>query len=161
MKEYSYWSSRYGPAARFLAAVVVMWAARVPTFADDYPTGRYIWIGALALVGLGYSIYAARCWGAALVVGDDGVTVRNIRSTVSVPWERIDRFTITRNAAGRVSAAVRTTRGRSIRIDAIRADLLFHNAVQDAVLEELVATMNREMVRFRWYPATSGALQSA
>src|SRR5207249_8431286 len=71
VKEFSYWSARFGPAIRFALAALVFGVARVQYLAA--PAGQRLWISVLAVAGLAWTVYAARAWGTCVAIGGDGV----------------------------------------------------------------------------------------
>jgi hypothetical protein len=148
VKEFSYWSSRFGPAMRFSLAAVVFSIARVQSLAS--PQSQRLWLSVLFAAGLAWSVYAARAWGACVALDEGGVEVRNLTGRHRFSWDGVDRFALRTKKSGQSVAVLRTIEGREITIDGIRSDLLFRLPGQTEAIESIVVELNRELVRGRW-----------
>jgi hypothetical protein len=148
MGEYSYWSSRWGPAMRFALTAWVLTLVGVPGFV---PAGgaRIVWLASLAVAGIAWTAYAARAWGMCAAVDGSGVVVRNLKRTVELAWDDVERFDVEVRRSGRPVAVVRTRYGFAVPVHAIQGDLLFHTPKQAAEIEDLVAQLNGHLCRCR------------
>src|SRR5437588_12556974 len=103
MGEYSYWSARVGPALRFVLFAAVLAVVRVTDFVP--PSGpRPLWLACLFAAGLGWTVYAARAWGACAALGEDGVVVRNLATSRFFSWDDVERFEVSETRGGRTVA---------------------------------------------------------
>ena len=147
MREYSYWSSRFGPAIRFALGATALAAVRVPSFVVG--PQRALWLACLAVAGVAWSGYAARAWGIRVAVDDDGATVHNLLRAQKFDWHDIDRFAVDVSRHGRARGVLKLRDGAVVPLEAVRSDILVTTPWQREAVEDLVASLNRELCRRR------------